>query len=227
MAEISNFTKVKQDHLQKIEDGDFEKLPPDVYVKGFLKSYAKFFNLDPDEIISYYEKEIGIRNNIKKYQNPIQRKKRELFPNIAITPKVFTALFSALVVIGGFAYFYLEIEKFSKDPRLVILQPSSQSSVDKSSVEIIGLTDEENKVTINGQPIRINNQGEFKENLGLHKGVNKVVIQAKNKFGAATEREFNISADFKVASVREWKTDRTGKQKKKKREARKKNSVFP
>jgi cytoskeletal protein RodZ len=202
LAEVANFTKVKQSHLQKIEDGDFENLPPDVYVRGFLKSYAKFLRLDPEEIIKYYEREAGVYENIKKYQSPIQEKKRNYFPKIIITPKVFTAFFIGLFILAGFSYFYFEIEKFSQNPRLVVLHPSGEGVVHKSSLEVVGITDNENKVSINGQPVRTNESGEFKETLGLRKGVNEIIVKAENKLGKETLEILKVSADFQVTSVK-------------------------
>ncbi|MFO7806814.1 MAG: DUF4115 domain-containing protein [Candidatus Moraniibacteriota bacterium] len=202
LAEVANFTKVKQDHLQKIEEGNFECLPPDVYVRGFLKSYAKFLNLDPNEIIKYYEKEVGVYENIRKYQNPIQKRKRDFFPRFIITPKVFTVSFIFLLVAAGVSYFYFEIEKFSQSPRLVVFHPNNGTSVNKSSLDVMGSTGKENKVSINGQPIRINENGEFRETLGLHKGVNEIKIETENKLGKKTQEILQVSADFQVASVK-------------------------
>lgn len=208
LAEVSNFTKVKQDHLQKIEEGEFDKLPPDVYIRGFLKSYANYLGLDPKEVLKYYDREIGVWNNIKKKQKPLAQNKGfpskllGAFSGIVITPKLFTFLFFFLGIVGLFSYFYFEIEKFSESPRLVLFQPINEKPVNKSSLEIAGVTESENKIRINGQPVQVNEKGEFKETLGLRKGVNEIVVEAENKVGRVSKKKLNISADFELASVR-------------------------
>ncbi len=214
LAEVSNFTKVKQEHLQKIEEGDFDSLPPDVYIRGFIRSYANYLGLDPKEVLKYYDREIGVWNNIKKKQKPLAENKSfpdkflGLFSGIVITPKLFTFLFFFLGIAGLFSYFYFEIEKFSENPRLVLFQPINEESVNKSSLEIAGVTESENKIRINGQPVQVNEKGEFKETLGLRKGINEIVVEAENKVGRVSKKNLNISADFELASVKGSQNER-------------------
>ncbi|MGZ3539060.1 MAG: helix-turn-helix domain-containing protein, partial [Thermodesulfobacteriota bacterium] len=56
LEEISNFTKIKQHHLQAIEEDRYEVLPPALYVKGFLTGYARYLALNPRDIVLQYEK---------------------------------------------------------------------------------------------------------------------------------------------------------------------------
>lgn len=55
LEEISNSTKIKEHHLKAIEEDRFEILPHTLYVKGYLKGYAKYLSLDPKNIILQYE----------------------------------------------------------------------------------------------------------------------------------------------------------------------------
>jgi cytoskeleton protein RodZ len=50
-----------------MEKEDFSKLPADAYVKVFLRTYAKFLGLNPDEIISIYNSS----STEKKNERPI------------------------------------------------------------------------------------------------------------------------------------------------------------
>lgn len=114
LAEIAKATKVKQSYLEKIEEGDFENLPPDVYVKGFLKSYACYLGVDEYEVIDQYKKECGIKDSIKKTQISSKPERNLKFPSITVTPRFFTAVFIALVVFGGFFIFIKKLEIFLK-----------------------------------------------------------------------------------------------------------------
>jgi flagellar biosynthesis protein FlhG len=51
---ISKETKISIKTLEWIEEEAFEKLPPLVYLKGFLKSYAQSLGLDPQKVIEDY-----------------------------------------------------------------------------------------------------------------------------------------------------------------------------
>ncbi len=51
---ISRETKIPIKTLEWIEEEAFEKLPPLVYLKGFLRSYAQSLGLDPPKVIEEY-----------------------------------------------------------------------------------------------------------------------------------------------------------------------------
>jgi len=106
--------KITSDYLEKIEAGDYEQLPFDVYVKGFLRSYAKYLDLDTQKVVAQFEKEVGIRNNVKKYQQNEGRSWESSLPSLTITPKIASLVFSAVVVLVGITYFYLEVENIKE-----------------------------------------------------------------------------------------------------------------
>lgn len=55
LREISDETKISYRYLEAIEENNEAKLPAEVFVKGFVKSYANYIGLDPDEAILRYQ----------------------------------------------------------------------------------------------------------------------------------------------------------------------------
>jgi cytoskeletal protein RodZ len=55
LEKIYSFTKIKEHHLEAIEEDRYELLPHTLYVKGYLKSYAKYLALDEKDILLQYE----------------------------------------------------------------------------------------------------------------------------------------------------------------------------
>lgn len=51
LQEISVRTKISRKNLRNIESGDYEALPPNVYLKGYLTQYAQCLHLKPAEVI--------------------------------------------------------------------------------------------------------------------------------------------------------------------------------
>jgi DnaJ-class molecular chaperone len=51
---ISAETKISIKILESIEEEALEKLPPMVYLKGFLKGYAQSLDLDPQKVVDGY-----------------------------------------------------------------------------------------------------------------------------------------------------------------------------
>ena len=54
LNEISDRTKISQRYLRAMEQDDFELLPGLIFVKGFLREYAKYVGLNPDEVVNFY-----------------------------------------------------------------------------------------------------------------------------------------------------------------------------
>lgn len=48
-------TRISVHYLKAMEEEDFSRLPGEVFVKGFLKSYARFLNLDEGEVMKRYQ----------------------------------------------------------------------------------------------------------------------------------------------------------------------------
>lgn len=54
LAEISEVTKIGRAYLEALEAERFDVLPAPVFAKGFLREYAKYVGLDPDEVVNSY-----------------------------------------------------------------------------------------------------------------------------------------------------------------------------
>ncbi|MBH53517.1 MAG: hypothetical protein CMI18_04125 [Opitutaceae bacterium] len=54
IREVADATKIRGDFLDCFEKDKFDIGIPDIYVRGFLKNYSKFLNIDPAKIITDY-----------------------------------------------------------------------------------------------------------------------------------------------------------------------------
>ncbi len=59
LQEISVRTKISQKNLRNIESGDYEALPPTVYLKGYLAQYAQCLRLKPAEVIQDFREAVA------------------------------------------------------------------------------------------------------------------------------------------------------------------------
>lgn len=55
LEELSQTTRIPLRHLSNLEDDRLERLPGDVFVRGFLKSYAKAVGLVPADVLRRFE----------------------------------------------------------------------------------------------------------------------------------------------------------------------------
>lgn len=55
IREASEATKIRGDYLMAMEDNSFDISLPQVYVRGFLKNYARYLKLDPQKVLTDYD----------------------------------------------------------------------------------------------------------------------------------------------------------------------------
>lgn len=96
-------TRVREGYLAALEEEDFGVLGGDVYVKGFLRSYARFLRLDPEPLVEAYRQEHeGSGDEISELANqrPIAPLDTERRPAIIVGAGVAALLIVLFAVIG-------------------------------------------------------------------------------------------------------------------------------
>lgn len=76
VREAAESTKIRGDYLQKFEANSFEVDLPPLYVRGFLRSYARYLDLDPDRVVSDFDTLGGGQSK------PARRETREVFGRV-------------------------------------------------------------------------------------------------------------------------------------------------
>ncbi len=56
---ISGATKIHIRFLRALEDNNFEELPGEVFIRGYIRSYADTIGSDPEETLNVYEALVG------------------------------------------------------------------------------------------------------------------------------------------------------------------------
>ncbi len=199
LNEVSRITKIRLEYLEYLEAGAYQKLPADVYVRGFLKSYADFLLLDERILIKLYEKEKGIKKNLEKGKNDSQKKIKKKAINISIfifTPKKIFLFLALALVAFIFVYLYREVGSLTNTPQLVILSPENNSKIGENTVLLIGKTDKDARVLINDQLVLVDDNGKFQENIAMQQGINVIHIRAVNKFQKETAENITVQAQY-------------------------------
>lgn len=70
LEEASRETHIRTEYLQALERERFDGLLGDVYVRGFLRSYSTYLGIDPDRILTTYNREFGGLRPILPEQPP-------------------------------------------------------------------------------------------------------------------------------------------------------------
>lgn len=55
LVDVNEETKINPKYLEALEDGRYGDLPTEVHVRGYLRNYARFLELDPEPLLTRYE----------------------------------------------------------------------------------------------------------------------------------------------------------------------------
>ncbi len=127
LQEVSEYLNIRQGLLQALEDGNVAELPAQVYVIGFLKSYASYLNLDVDKTVLQYKKETGLTQEKVQLDVPVTPQPLQL-PDKKVIMGVLGGVIVILLVLWGFS---------DNDKQSAINQtPDLEESIDVSSLKM-------------------------------------------------------------------------------------------
>ena len=127
IATVSQQLRIRSVYLTAIEEGRYQDLPGSTYAVGFVRSYAEYLGLEPNEIVRRFRDEAAEVNGRTKLNFPMPAVEARV-PSGAL---VLMALMVAVLAYGG--WYYLS----DRDRSLVDLVPdvpaSLQALVDSDS----------------------------------------------------------------------------------------------
>ncbi len=70
LEQVAEATRIPINYLEALESGSFDVFTSDLHARGFLRNYASFLDLDPDEIAGLYDRS-GATPHPKKGSSPV------------------------------------------------------------------------------------------------------------------------------------------------------------
>ncbi|MFA7171190.1 MAG: helix-turn-helix domain-containing protein [Candidatus Paceibacterota bacterium] len=195
LDEISRKLGIKYEYLESLEKSDYRSLPPQVYVRGFIKSYANFLDIDGGQLIKIYSREMSffLKDEHSEGGEMTKSNKRRFSDYVTITPRILTFAASLFIIFVLGYYFVHQINSFNSKPYLFIEKPMSDSMVTKEKdLWLSGKTEDDAILEINGQIVTVGSDGGFMEKITLSEGRNSLIVEAKNRFNKSERREINI-----------------------------------
>ncbi|MFL5755421.1 MAG: helix-turn-helix domain-containing protein, partial [Chloroflexota bacterium] len=130
-------TKIRARYLAALERGDYRELPGAVYTKGFLRNYALYLGLDPDDVLLQWRRERGGGREpqaVIAVPKPIATPRRGLTFSPGLV--VFALLTVAVVAFG--IYLGVQLLRFAKPPTIAVSdQAAAVVQVDESSDQYV------------------------------------------------------------------------------------------
>jgi cytoskeletal protein RodZ len=117
-------TKIRARYLAALERGDYRELPGAVYTKGFLRNYAIYLGLDPEDALRQWRRERG--DQVPSEPAVVAPKAVLEAPRpLTFSPSVVVAALMTLAVIGFGIYLAAQLLRFSKPPTLDVTRPAT------------------------------------------------------------------------------------------------------
>ena len=82
---VSKETRIRQDMLALIEEENHDKLPDEVFVKGFIRAYAKAIGADGDEAIGRYNSRLQVIQKIQKSEHDLKKFTTKFWPRLILS----------------------------------------------------------------------------------------------------------------------------------------------
>ncbi len=127
-------TKIRARYLGALERGDYRELPGSVYTKGFLRNYALYLGLDPDEILLQWKRERGDGGAPSEPSISVPRPLSAPRRGFTFSVGLLVAAALTVVVVLFVGYLALQLVRFSRPPEVAVTDPSSLvSTVDDTA----------------------------------------------------------------------------------------------
>jgi cytoskeletal protein RodZ len=177
-AQVQNAIKIHPRFLTALEEGNYHVFSSPVHLKGFLKNYAEFLQLDVPVILAFFRREYDELQNKKKktFVTPL------LHP-FTLTPNFLLVAFTLVAALGFSLYLLLAYRSFTAAPELTVENPPTDLKTTLTNLQISGQTDPEATLTLNGQRLLLDEGGRFHETLRLSPGQYQLNFIAASKSG--------------------------------------------
>ena len=209
LARAERDTKIRVRYLSALERGDYRDLPGAVYTKGFLRNYAIYLGLDPEDVLRQWRRERGDQVGAEPAiipPRPLEEPTRPLH----FSPSVVVAALLTAGVVLFFVYLGAQLLRYARPPELTVTSPATAViQVDDSTTtyRLSGTSSAGATITITApgqdQPYRVTAlaDGTWSAQVDLRRGENQFDISAINpETGKTTDtpRTIKIQVPFLV-----------------------------
>jgi cytoskeletal protein RodZ len=189
LLKLENLTKIKREFIVLIEKNDWDKLPDFPIVSGFVKNLAVTLDVNLQNTNAVLRRDYPPK---KLYINP----KPDIGSKFTWSPKLTFLIGIGVLILMVLGYLGFEYLKFKSPPNLEIMAPTENQIVLSSKVQVKGKTATDVKITINNQPVIVDQDGNFAGEIEITKETKDLKFVATSRSGKVTQISRNIKVDF-------------------------------
>lgn len=192
IPQVSENTRIPRKLIEALEESNYDIFSSEVYLKGFLKNYAKFLGIDQQKAFAIYrrEREKCKEQTLDDAQKPIRESKT------IITPGKLVFIFTILIILTVATFIVIQVNKIVQPPILELIEPVEglapnelYTTINSDSINLAGKVEVGSKLLINGSEVTTNNLQEFRvDNYRLNPGSNEIYLIAESYYFSKTNQ---------------------------------------
>lgn len=179
LADAAKELNISQRHLEAVEDCRLNDLPSGIYGRKIVKEYSAMLGLKDFPV-----EEMFANADCNRGKDMFSRK--TISNSAIVIPQVFKNFAVLGAIIICFFYLLNRFENVVKPPILQVTYPAENLIIDERDLDVSGYSESEAEITINGDQVLCDSEGNFNQQVNLRDGLNTIVIKAKKKYGSET-----------------------------------------
>jgi len=127
LSDVSEQIHIRSVYLQSLEDEDWKAIAAPVYVRGFIRTYARFLGLDPEHAVARFNITLG--DGHKGSDPVLAAPARRRRPSFAL----WAAVVIAVLLVGFVGYSYFEFQETDRSSAVSIVDATSAPAGEASN----------------------------------------------------------------------------------------------
>lgn len=194
VLDLAQRTRIRPEYLEALEQNRFQELPSATFVKGYIRSYAHLFGVEAAPLIALLRRDF--KESAKGTLVPREFIKPVLKKRAFWTPVTAAVLVLAAICVAVFGYIGVQWYHFNQPPALVVQQPADHATV-ASQVTVTGQTSPEAQVSVNAQPVALDQQGNFQTQVFIpREGISSITVEAIDRRGKTNLVQRTVYVQF-------------------------------
>jgi cytoskeletal protein RodZ len=179
LLDIEKQIKVREKYLIAVENDNWDFFSSKIYIVGILKNYSRLLDLDPKRVLAFFRRDYSRHEEIKF-------KKRVSLSYLTPESKRVFKIITIIGFLGIIIYFGYQLKLYFLPPEITMISPKTANFTTETRIKIVGKTEKDTMVLINGNREYTDKNGEIEYDLFLKEGSNRVIIDLTGANGKKT-----------------------------------------
>lgn len=185
LIKMENITRIKMSFIEAIENEQWNVLPAFPTILGFVKSLSAALEINEKTAVAILKRDYPPK---KLNINP----KPDIKTKFSWSPKLTFIVGIIIVVVLFFGYLAFQYIQFISPPELNVDSPKQGQIISGNNVLVFGTTDIDSKITVNSQPVLVDENGKFSTSINITSTTKEVDVVATSRSGKMMEAKRSI-----------------------------------